>query len=64
MMLIGTKLGGKTLRPRTTNAAETVDDAASAATSAANVAMKATAPMMQAWQMLWTAPLRDHLTHL
>jgi hypothetical protein len=63
MMLIGTRLGSETLRPGKANAPETLDDATSAAASAANAAMNAAAPMMQAWQMLWTAPLRDHLAH-
>ena|SRR5437899_1889360 len=55
MMLVGAKLGSQSLRPGTSE--QTVE----AATGAVNAAMNAAAPMMHAWQMLFTAPLdADH----
>jgi len=54
MMMVGAKLGSQTLRPSAGAAgAQTVETA----TDAASAAMNAAAPMMQAWQMLFTAPL-------
>jgi len=57
MMLIGAKLGSQALQPVAGEAGSQTVDTATGAASAASAAMNAATPMMQAWQMLFTAPL-------
>jgi hypothetical protein len=57
MMMASARLGSDALRPGSQDPAHTVESATNMASSAANAAMNAAAPMMQAWQSLFTAPL-------